>query len=68
VNEVLDLIVEREGEEDLFVTNRGTALLLKQQEVQIIPTKSLASPKKKVKLHLVQQASGTLLLVDEELP
>lgn len=34
VNEVLDMIVEREDGEDLFITDPGVALLLRQQEAQ----------------------------------
>lgn len=32
VNDVLEMIVEKEGEEDLFITDLGTALLLRQIE------------------------------------
>jgi hypothetical protein len=60
VNEVLDLIVEKKTGEDVFVNNKGTALLLKQQEEQkLIQT---ATPARK-KYHLIQDETGNWKLV-----
>ncbi len=61
VGEVLDLIVEKEKGEDIFAKDKGTALLLKEQEEKDL--RFLASKKKKA--YLVQDPSGTILLVEE---
>jgi len=58
VNEVLDMIVEREEGEDLFITDPGTALLLRQQG-----QKTVAHPKKK--LRLVKEDSGELVFMED---
>lgn len=66
VGEVLDLIVEKEGEEDLFVHDKRTALLLKQQKKsKKIEKKSAQRTRTNPKLVLVQQDSGELILVEE---
>ena len=57
ISEVMDLIVERENGDDLFIQDRGTVLLLKQQAVV---------EKKKGKLRLVKQSSGELALQEGE--
>lgn len=61
VGEVLDLIVERDTGEDLFVEDRGTALLLKQEGEQIRPIR-----RTRKKLVLIQDESGNFLLVDTQ--
>ena len=52
VNDVLDMIVEREEGEDLFITDLGTALAMRLEE-------------KKVKLYLVKEKSGELVFLEE---
>ncbi len=60
VGEVLDLIVEKEEGEDLFVKDKGTALLLKQdQKEKLIKT----SNKTGKKYYLVQDSKGDWKLV-----
>ena len=60
VNEVLDLIIEKKEGEDVFVNNKGTALLLSQQEEdKIIQT----STKARKKYYLVKDESGQWKLV-----
>lgn len=59
VEEVLDLIVEREEGQDLFVADKGTALLLKQQE-ELRFTKNKSEPKR---FYLVKDDQGNLKLV-----
>lgn len=60
VSEVLDLIVEKKKGEDVFVKNKGTALLLKQQEEdELVMT---PTPAKK-KYYLVQDEKGNTKLV-----
>jgi len=58
VNEILDMIIEREEGEDLFITDPGTALLLRQQE-----QKTVAHHKKK--LRLVKEDSGELVFMED---
>lgn len=58
VGEVLDLIVERDDGEDLFLYDRGAVLVLKQQEQE----KKVAAQKKKGKLRLIKQNTGELSL------
>ena len=65
VNEVLDMIVEREHGEDLFITDLGEALILKQEEAKNVKVASNAK-KKKPKLHLKKEHSGELVLSEEE--
>lgn len=60
VNEVLDMIVEREEGEDLFITDLGTALLLRQQEQET------ARPPRKKKLRLVKEDSGELVFMEDQ--
>ncbi len=60
VNEVLDMIVEREEGEDLFITDLGTALLLRQQEQEVVP------PHRKKKLRLVKEDSGELVFMEDQ--
>ena len=55
VNEVLELIVEKKEGEDVFVKNKGTALLLKQQEEsELTRTPTHA----KTKYYLTQDETG----------
>jgi hypothetical protein len=60
VNEVLNMIVEREDGEDLFITDPGTALLLRQQEQEA------ARPQRKKKLRLVKEDSGELVFMEDQ--
>lgn len=61
VSEVLDLIVEKKEGEDVFVKDKGTALLLKQQEEdELIMTSTLA----KKKYYLVKDEKGNTRLVE----
>jgi hypothetical protein len=54
------MIVEKEDGEDLFITDLGTALLLKQQEQET------AHPhRKKKKLRLVKEDSGELIVMED---
>ena len=62
VGEVLDLIVEKEEGEDVFVNNKGTALLLKQQEESRLE-RSIALAKKQKTFLLIKDESGNLKLV-----
>lgn len=60
VGEVLDLIVEKEEGEDLFVKDKGTALLLKQaQEHKLVK----ATSKNGKKYYLIQDSKGDWKLV-----
>lgn len=60
VNEVLELIVEKTEGEDVFVRDKGTALLLRQQEEEeLIYTATRA----KKKYYLVQDDDGNWKLV-----
>ena len=61
VNDVLEMIVEREEGEDLFVTDLGTALLLKQEENRVLPNPCCVKHKKPT-LYLVKETSGQLIL------
>lgn len=59
VNEVLDMIVEKKEGEDVFVKDKGTALLLRQQENEdLIRTSTQA----KTKYYLVQDDKGNWIL------
>lgn len=58
VGEVLDLIVERESGEDLFVEDKGTALLIRQTEEG---TRQPMRTSRK-KLILIRDESGNLQL------
>lgn len=60
VGEILDLIIEKESGEDLFVKDRGTALLLKQQKREQEETKEPEA--KAAKLYLVKTPSGEWVL------
>ena len=60
VSEVLDMIVEEEHEEDDFVTDVGTALILKQEN-----HKASFPAKKTKKLCLVKDSSGVLTVVED---
>ena len=60
VHDVIDLIVEKKEGEDVFVKDKGTALLLREQEAERLlhtPTKA------RRKYHLVQNESGEWTLV-----
>jgi len=60
VNEVLDLIVEKKEGEDVFVQDKGTALLLRlQEEDKLIQT----STQTRRKYYLVQDETGNWKLV-----
>lgn len=67
VGEVLDLIVEREEGEDLFVHDKGSVLLLKQQEkLKLAEKLDVRVPSKKPKkLILSQEESGEWVLIEE---
>lgn len=54
VGEVLDLIVEKEEGEDLFVKDKGTALLLRNQEEK----KTVSHQKISKKMYLIQDEAG----------
>ncbi len=54
VGEVLDLIVEKEEGEDLFVKDKGTALLLRTQEEK----KTVSHQKTSKKMYLIQDEAG----------
>jgi hypothetical protein len=58
VNEVLDMIVERAHGEDLFVTDLGKALLLKEQEETSVSQQTK-------KFRLVKEDSGKLVLKED---
>lgn len=60
VNDVLDLIVEKKDGEDVFVKDKGTALLLRQQEEDKIVQTSTQARKK---YYLVKDKSGQWKLV-----
>lgn len=60
VSEVLDLIVEKKEGEDVFVNNRGTAILLRQQEEdRLIQT----STNTRRKYYLIKDENGTWKIV-----
>ncbi len=60
VGEVLDLIVEKEEGEDLFVKDKGTALLLKMdQEEKLIKSTKKAGKK----YYLIQDDQGNWKLI-----
>lgn len=60
VDEVLDLIVEKKEGEDVFVKNKGTALLLRQQEEdKLIQT----STKAHRKYYLIKDEHGDWKIV-----
>lgn len=59
VNEVLDMIVEKKEGEDVFVKDKGTALLLRQQENgDLIRTSTQA----RRKYYLIQDDKGNWTL------
>lgn len=64
VGEVLDLIVEKEEGEDIFAKNRGTAILLRQEEESDLRFSRSAESKKK-KLYLIKDDAGELAFVKE---
>ncbi len=59
VNEVLDMIVEREDGEDFFIADLGTALLLREQEQEF-------TSQHRKKLRLVKEDSGTLIFMEDQ--
>ncbi len=61
VGEVMDLIVEKKEGEDLFVSDKGKALLLAQQEEAEQATQP--NHKGNKKLYLVKTEKGDLVLV-----
>ena len=61
VGEVLDLIVEKEEGEDLFVKNKGQALLLRQEEQQ--RHREYYYKNKREKLVLIKAKTGELVFV-----
>ncbi len=63
VNEILDLIVEKEEGEDLFVTDPSAALLLKNQEKKKKRKKIPASGEERKKLYLLKERSGDPVLI-----
>jgi len=66
VHEVLDMIVEREHGEDLFIEDLGEAIVLRQAEAK--NEKVLAHSKKKTsRLYLKKENSGDLVLSEEEI-
>ena len=60
VNEVLEMIVEKEEGEDVFVKDKGTALLLREQEKDKL---IFTSTKSKKKYHLVKNETGNWILI-----
>ena len=60
VGEVLDLIVEKEEGEDLFVKDKGTALLLKQQQENKLIQSTNKTGKK---YYLIKDSQGNWKLV-----
>lgn len=64
VNDVLDMIVERDRGEDLFVADLGAALLLRQKEQIYLPVKRCENTKKS-KLYLVKDRNGELVLRED---
>ena len=64
VGEVLDLIVEKEEGEDLFVKDRGTAILLRQEEEKDLRYSRSGESRKK-KLYLIKDDAGELILAKE---
>ena len=64
VNEVLDLIVEKEEGEDLFAANPGEALLLKNKEKKKRRKKQTpVAAEEKKKLYLLKERSGDPVLI-----
>ena len=65
VNEVLDLIVEKEEGEDVFVADPGQALLLKDQEKKKHKTRrpDPLTEEEKKKLYLLKEKSGEPVLI-----
>jgi hypothetical protein len=61
VGEVMDLIVEKKEGEDLFVSDKGKALLLAQQEEA--EQEARPNHKSNKKLYLVKTEKGDLVLV-----
>jgi len=64
VNEVLNLIVEKEEGEDLFVTDRGAALLLKEEEKKKKRKKPKVIEAQQKKLYLLKERSGDPVIVE----
>ena len=60
VGEVLDLIVEKEEGEDVFVLDKGTALVLREQEKEKL-SKSHSGAKKT--FYLIKDEEGNLKLI-----
>src|SRR5690242_11653217 len=60
VGEVLDLIVEKEEGEDVFVKDKGTALLLRREQDDKLTKASTQSGKK---YYLVQDDTGNWKIV-----
>ena len=65
VGEVLDMIVERESCEDLFIRDIGCALALREEE-ETEKKYSKISKKKRGPLKLIQTETGELALEKEE--
>jgi hypothetical protein len=63
VNEVLNLIVEKEDGEDLFVADPGAALLLKNQEKKMRRKKPPVTLEERKKLFLLKERSGDPVLI-----
>lgn len=64
VNEVLNLIVEKEEGEDVFVTDRDTALLLKIEEKKKKGRKPAQISEEKTKFYLLKERSGDPVLIE----
>lgn len=63
VNEVLNLIVEKEEGEDLFVSDSGAALLLRNQERKNRCKQPQTLQQESKKLYLLKERSGDPVLI-----
>ncbi len=62
VGEVLDMIVEREGGEDLFIRDRGRALVLREEEERALQHNHVRHKT----LALIQKETGELALEEAQ--
>lgn len=62
VNEVMDMIVEKEEEEDIFVENQATAILLREKEKG---KTTRTTNKSKKRYFLVKDEKGELVLAQD---
>jgi hypothetical protein len=66
VHEVLDLIVEKEGAEDLFIKDSQTAHFLKEIEKEKRHQRLILQKAADQKLFLLKENTGTLVIVQKE--